>query len=267
MRSDDHILGCVLTLMDISKRKLAEQALLRSEKLAATGQLAATIAHEINNPLTAIYNLLFLIEQTPDGEQSRKLAAEAIREVSRVSHIAKQTLAFYRESSSPESMRVSEVLDDVVALFRKELEARKITVRTSYRIPGELQGYPGEMRQIFANLIRNAMEAVPDGGRIRLHLRRSRHQRREGVGVFVIDNGPGIPTEIRSRIFEPFYTTKGQRGTGLGLWVARDLVEKHGGCIQLASRMPGTRPGACFYLFLPTVANAGNVLARAVGAD
>ncbi len=258
--------GCVLTLVDISKRKAAEKALLRSEKLAATGRLAASIAHEINNPLTAIYNLLFLIEQQPDKARARKLAAEALHELSRVSHITKQTLAFYRESSQPNAVCLSEVLQEILSLFRKELQTRKLVVSTSFRVAGEVYGYPGEMRQIFSNLIRNAMEAAPEGGRIRLYLRPSHHDGNEGVGVFVFDNGPGIPQEIRNRIFEPFFTTKGQKGTGLGLWVAKDLIEKHGGAIGVSSRASAPRTCTCFYVFVPSGRQAGKESPPAVTA-
>jgi PAS domain S-box-containing protein len=252
--SGDQVMGSVLTLVDVTKRKLAEKALLRSEKLAATGQLAATIAHEINNPLSAIFNLLYLIENETSLEKVRDLAAGATNELARVSHITKQTLAFYRDSARPDEIRLSDLLDEIVALFKKEFEVKKIICEREYTIPGAMCGYPGELRQVFSNLIRNAIDAVPERGHIRLGIRRARRAGKDGVAVFVCDNGSGIEAGTRSRIFEPFFTTKGGKGTGLGLWVASDLVQKHGGMIRVRSSHIAGRTGSCFYVFLPVAA-------------
>ncbi len=256
LHSGSEVIGSVLTLMDNTRHKLAEKALLRSEKLAATGQLAATIAHEINNPLTGVLNLLYLITKEKNVSQGRQYAALALKEMARVSHITKQTLGFYRCSEQPEKIVMSEMLGEIVSLFKKEFQAKHITSDTAYRIPGDICGYSGEMRQVFSNLIRNAIEAVPTGGRIRLGIHPARRQKKDGIAVFVCDNGGGVAPELRRRIFEPFFTTKKGRGTGLGLWVASDLVQKHGGIIRVrSSRSPG-RSGTCFYVFLPTAVAA-----------
>jgi PAS domain S-box-containing protein len=248
------VVGCVLTLLDVTHRKMAEKALLRNEKLAATGQLAASIAHEINNPLAAIHNLLFLIENEKDAKNIQSYAAMATSELMRVSHITKQTLAFYRDLTNPEKVEISQVLDEVLALYAKEIDARKVVIEKAYDIPGVVDGFRGELRQVFANLIRNAIQALNTGGRLRLYVKPTRHGGKQGVGIFVMDNGAGIKPEVRSRIFEPFFTTKGQKGTGLGLWVARDLVLKHSGFIQVRSSVTPGCSGSCFFVFFPLLA-------------
>ncbi len=250
--SGSQVVGCVLTLLDITNRKMAEKALLRNEKLAATGQLAATIAHEINNPLAAVHNLLYLIENETNPAQARAYSALAAQELTRVSHITKQTLAFYRDLTNPEAIRLSQLIDEVLALYAREITGRRAVVEKRYQIPGDVYGFPGEMRQVFSNLIRNAIQAVAEGGHLLLQIRPSRRKGRAGVAVFIVDNGHGIRPELHSRIFEPFFTTKGQKGTGLGLWVARDLVLKHDGIIQVRSRVVAGRSGSCFYVFLPS---------------
>ncbi len=252
MWGGNEVVGCVLSLTDITERKLAEKALRNSEKLAATGQLAATIAHEINNPLTAMFNLLYLIQHESRLTRARVHANQAVAELSRVAHITKQTLAFYRDAGSPEKVRLSELLDDILSLFRKEFEARKVTATRKYAAPDEVYCFPGEIRQVFSNVLRNSLEASPEGGRISVRVRPSRRGHLEGVGVFVFDNGPGIAAEYRQAIFEPFFTTKGAKGTGLGLWVANDLVQKHGGVIRVRSSVSPGRSGSCFYVFIPT---------------
>ncbi len=248
----NEVVGCTITLTDITDRKLAERALRNSEKLAATGQLAATIAHEINNPPTAMFNLLYLIQNETRLPQAQEHAARAIRELSRVAHIAKQTLAFYRDGGSPEKVRLSELLDDIAVLFGKEFESRNVKLEKHYESFGEVSCFPGEMRQVFSNLIRNSLEAVPEGGRISVHVRASRRGTVEGAAVFICDNGTGIAPEYRRAIFEPFFTTKGGKGTGLGLWVAHDLVQKHGGVIRARSSTAPGRSGSCFYVFIPS---------------
>ncbi len=251
MTAASEIIGCVVTLTDITQRKLTERVLRNSEKLAATGQLAATIAHEINNPLTAIFNLLYLIQNESRLGQAQQLANQALTELSRVAHIAKQTLAFYHDGGRPEKVRLPDVLDDIVTMFRKQFVAQKIAVEKHYAVPGEVYCFPGQIRQVFSNIVRNCSDALPEGGRIDLHVRRSRRGNTDGIGVFILDNGPGIAPELRRSIFEPFFTTKGEKGTGLGLWVAHDLVQKHGGVIRVHSRITPKRTGSCFYVFLP----------------
>ncbi len=248
--------GAVGAFIDITKVKETERALMRSEKLAATGRLAATIAHEINNPLEAVTNLLYLIGNEPDPVNVRKFVALASAELGRVSHITRQTLGFYRDALAPQAMCITDVLDGVVSLYAKEFQKHKTACEKHYETPGEILGFAGELRQVFSNLIQNALDVVPAGGTIRIFTRPSRNRHGNGVSVFITDNGPGISRENKARIFEPFFTTKGQNGTGLGLWVASDLVHKHGGIIGVRSSIHPSRRGTCFWVFIPSKTGA-----------
>ena len=242
-------------LRDVSERIRTENVLRLNEKLAATGRLAATIAHEINNPLESVTNLLFLLEYHANlDDVAREYVTTASAELSRVVHIARQTLGFYRDSSSPIPVKLSPVLEDVLDLYSRKAQARNVDIGRQFEYDAVVIGFPGELRQIFSNLVSNALEAIGRDGKIRVHVYRShlwRHSRREGVRVVIADNGPGIGEEYRSRLFEPFFTTKSEKGTGLGLWVARGIVQKHGGAISLRSTTRRGRNGTCFSVFLP----------------
>jgi PAS domain S-box-containing protein len=249
-----HVVGIVL---DITARKKAEEILQRSEKLAMLGRLAATIAHEINNPLEAVTNLLYLLENHPGLDGSGKqYAALAQQELHRVSHIARQTLGFHRESAKPIPVNLLEVLDNVLRLHERRIEVSGIAVDKRFDFEGEIIAFPAEMRQVFSNLVLNSLEAVGQGGRVCLHVYESvnwRHPQQRGVRVVIADNGTGIRLEHRHSIFEPFFTTKGEKGTGLGLWVTSGIVHKHGGSIRVhTSTLPG-RSGSVFAVFLPGI--------------
>lgn len=236
-------------------RLQAEKALRNSEKLAATGRLAATIAHEINNPLEALTNLLYLIESdTSLSETGRRYVQAAEQEIKRTAHITKQMLAFHRQSATPVQVSLAEVLDGVLELYGAKIQQSGITVRKQYDCVTTIEGFPAELRQMFANLVRNAIEAVGPHGVIRLHVFASRewsNSGRSGVRVVVADNGVGISPENRRRLFEPFVTTKGERGTGLGLWVSSGIVQKHQGSIRVHTSTRSGRSGTSFSIFLP----------------
>ena len=249
----------------------AQEVLRESEKLAATGRLAATIAHEINNPLESLTNLLYLIESDQSlSETARRFASAAGQEVKRTAHITKQMLAFHRQSTKPVDIILSEVLDSVVELYAAKVEQSGITLQKQYDTAATIKGFPAELRQVFANLLGNAIEAIGQHGVIRLHTFASRewsNARRSGVRVVIADNGVGISPDNRRRLFEPFVTTKGERGTGLGLWVSSGIVKKHEGSIRLRSNTRTGRSGTCFSVFLPDGVSAVGTAANASAAE
>jgi two-component system CheB/CheR fusion protein len=249
------IVGASKIARDITDRKLAETALIKSEKLAAAGRLAATLAHEINNPLQAVTNLMSLLRgSTGLNEQERGYAALAEEELRRVVHLTQQSLSFYRESIYPVQVNLDQVLDGVLDLYAKRLQAKEIVINRRDRSNGTaINSYPGEIRQVLSTLLLNAMEAVPRGGTISVGVRKSLHWKHatNGVRLAIADSGIGIPIDHIARIFEPFYTTKGEQGTGLGLWVANGIISRLGGSIQVRSNVRPGKSGTCFSIFLP----------------
>ncbi len=247
----------LIAIEDITERKRAESALIRSEKLAAAGRLAATLAHEINNPLQAVTNLLMLLGQSPSLDTEEKEYARMAREeLSRVTHLTQQSLGFYRESMSPTAVNLEEVVESILSLYAKRIAVKKIAVQKQYESNGAaIFSYPGEIRQVFSTLLMNAMEAVPEGGRFTLRVSRSsgwnRSKAVRGLRITLADSGCGIVAHQAERIFEPFFTTKGEHGTGLGLWVARGIVHRLGGSIQMRSSVQPEKSGTCFSVFLP----------------
>lgn len=253
----DEVRWAGMVLVETTERQRAEEALRRSEKLAVVGRLAASIAHEINNPLEAVTNLLYLIRQRPLDAEAAEYAGLAANEVSRVSEITQQTLQFYRQSTSPVATRVCELIDSVLTLHQGKLTALQVEVVRDYEPDVKLFGFAGELRQVFANLIGNAIDAMaPGGGRLLLRVRYAKTPdgaRASGVRITVADTGAGMSREVRERIFEPFYTTKDATGTGLGLWVSSGIVAKHHGSIRVRSRVrsEGHRGGTVFTVFFP----------------
>ncbi len=249
-----NIIGASKIARDISERRRVQEALVQSEKLAATGRMAAAIAHEVNNPLEAVTNLAYLISMDPTlSEVGRSYAKIMLDEIARASEITKQTLAFYRDSGKPSEFDVRDLLDNVIKLNRPAIERRRIELIRDYRRSEPLTGYASEIRQVLANLLLNAIDAVPDGGRIVVRVDVedpiSTHARR--LRVSVADTGHGVPMETRQRLFEPFVSTKGARGNGLGLWVSKGIVQKHGGKIFMRTSAEPGRSGTVFSLVLP----------------
>jgi PAS domain S-box-containing protein len=239
---------------DITAQKSAEEALRRSEKLAATGRLAATIAHEINNPLEAVTNLIYLARTDESlSSNTREFLAMADQELLRVSQLAKQTLGFYHDHQIADAVEAGPMLESVLALYAGRVRAKSLRVEHRYASGAEQELVPSETRQVIANLVANAIDASSPGGRLVVGLR-CLSARPAGVLISVADTGSGIPRELWTAIFEPFYTTKKDVGTGLGLWVSDEIVRKYGGRIRVRS---STRPGASgtvFGVFLPTMA-------------
>ncbi len=241
-------------MTDITQRKQSEAALLQSEKLAVAGRLAASIAHEINNPLEAVANLLYLIVQDDLQPHTREYAELALGEVMRVARITSQTLKFYRQTEAAKLARLSEEIDGVLGLFRGKLAAMNVSVELRYEDDPELRCLTGDLRQVFANLIVNAVDAMKTGGRLVIRLRHSRDWRnraRRGMRVTIADSGEGMSLKTREHIYEPFFTTKAEAGTGLGLWLTATIVERQRGDLRVwSSQLPG-RSGTVFSLFLP----------------
>ena len=251
------VIGASSIAHDITAQRRSEEALRRNEKLATAGRLAAAVAHEINNPLEAVLNLIYLARHRPESQDQYLEMAE--REVLRVAAIAQQMLGFVRESSSPSPLNVAATLDDVLQLYLRQLNDKHIQVAKQYDPAVEIRGFAGELRQLFSNLILNALDALDDGGRLILHVARGRewsngHEtgaQRTGARVTIADSGSGIRQTDLTRIFEPFYSTKGDSGTGLGLWLSHGIVQKHEGSIRVRSRTTAGSSGTVFSIFLP----------------
>ncbi len=246
------ITGMIGTLQDITARKTSEATLRQSEKLAATGRLAATIAHEINNPLEAVTNLIYLARTDPAiPRPAQELLETADNELARVSQIAQQTLGFYRDTSRPVEIDLNALLTSVIDLFHRKMQSSRISCELDLDPGLRIFGLQGEIRQVFSNLVVNAIDASTGGTTIRLRARQRHCHNRHGVSTVISDQGSGIPHTVRSRMFSPFFTTKQSVGTGLGLWVTRGIVEKQGGCIHFRTRSE-TPTGTIFRVFLPS---------------
>jgi PAS domain S-box-containing protein len=239
---------------DITVQLKAEEALRESEKLAAMGRVAGIIAHEINNPLAAITNIFYLLRNHPSlNDEARSYADAAEQELTRVSHITRQTLSFYRESKQPTPIRVHELLDDVVELQKRAFNVNKIDLQRRYFTASNVNGFPVELRQVFLNLISNAVQAMPQGGILRLHVSDGVDwpSGQRGPLISVIDTGVGIKPEDAHRLFEPFFSTKSTKGTGLGLWISKGILQKYSGRISYRSIRRGGQSTTCFRVFLP----------------
>jgi PAS domain S-box-containing protein len=246
--------GMIGTVQDITARKTQEAALRQSEKLAATGRLAATIAHEINNPLEAVTNLIYLSKTDPQVPTPvQRLLETADNELARVAQIAQQTLGFYRDTTRPVDINLSDLLSSVVNLFSRKMQYKKIDCKLEVEPDLHIFGLQGEVRQVFSNLIVNAIDASQGGGRrslIRIRARARTLNGRAGVSILISDQGSGIPAAVRQRLFSPFFTTKQSVGTGLGLWVTRGIIEKQGGAVGFRTRTEAPA-GTVFRVFLP----------------
>lgn len=247
------LIGVVLVFRDITETRRAEVALIRSEKLATAGRLAATIAHEVNNPLESATNLVYLAQHSDDPEQARQYLVAADGELRRVSHLTRQSLAFYREQSIAQKFHPSKTVEEIVELYRARINARDIEVQTEVAADLTMQGYEGELRQVLANVIGNSYDALQrESGKIRVRVKRVSSGPSEMVQFAVADNGSGIREEFIPKIFEPFFTTKADVGTGLGLWVTKTIVEKRGGRIRVRSRSTGTAPYTIVSFSIPS---------------
>ena len=249
------VVGAVMVFRDVTHRRQTEHTLRTNERLTTAGRLSATIAHEIRNPLDTVSNLIYLMQHDPqDPAVSRQYLDMASDELARIAQITTQLLTFHREAAKPVEVSLQEVLESVLVLYAPQIRKSRIEIVRVFEDTAPVRGYPGELRQVFSNLVGNAVEAMSEGGRLVLHLRNSSSAddgSRKGVRVTVLDSGPGIPPGIRRNLFAPFFTTKGEKGTGLGLWVSRGIVDKHEGTIHLSSITRDGRHGTAFSVFLP----------------
>lgn len=263
-----------IIVLDASERKRGEEALRRSEKLAVTGRLAASIAHEINNPLEAITNLLFLLRNFSSLDESAlHYVKMAEYEVRRIAEITQQTLRFYRQSTLPARATLTDLLDSVLSLYQGRLHALDLRVERRYNPRLDLFCFAGEIRQVVANLVGNSLDATQPGGRLLVRARPSRDWKdteRTGVRFVVADTGVGMTSVVRDRIFEAFFTTKEDTGTGLGLWVSHEIILKHQGIIRVRSRVetaslfaPGPPSGTVIQFFIPDNPNLADEQASA----
>jgi PAS domain S-box-containing protein len=246
------LIGAVLVFHDASRERSFQDVLRRTEKLAAAARLAATVSHEINNPLEAVGNLIFLAKTnvgTPAQVMDHLQLAE--QELARVSHITRQTLGFYRESTRPTLVHIPVLVDATLKLYSNKLELKQIKLELALGECPPIVGLAGEIQQLVSNLISNAIDALPLGGTLKIDASLIRLADRESIQLKIEDDGPGIAQEHLGRIFEPFFTTKKDVGTGLGLWVCKEIAERHGGTVQACSKSDNGSTGAVFTVLLP----------------
>ncbi len=246
------VIGASKIARDISDRKRMEKALIQSEKLAATGRMAASIAHEINNPLEALMNLIFLARQNSAASptaHSYLLTAES--ELERVSHIARQTLGYYRDTSSPSEVYLHNLIENVLTVYQSKLRTSGISVEISFNDLRKISVRQGEILQVFSNVIANAIDSMKEGGRLFISVRKTMALDGDGIETIVRDEGIGISQENLHRLFEPFFTTKGDLGTGIGLWITKQLVDRHGGQIAVTSSTEPGKSGTSIVIYLP----------------
>lgn len=251
---DGSVSGIIVLGVDVTDARRSEQILLQSEKLNAVGRLASSIAHEINNPLEAVTNLIYLAQRAAVNPETKEHLATAEIELRRVSAIANQTLQFHRQSTNPGPITASSLIDATLPLYQGRIANARIKLERRERARRPVTCLDGEIRQVLSNLIGNAIDAMSQKeGRLLIRSRESTDWRtgRRGVTLTIADTGSGISTDTLSHIFEPFFTTKGNKGTGLGLWISREIVDRHRGSLKVKSRRAAHGSGTVFVLFLP----------------
>jgi PAS domain S-box-containing protein len=264
------LIGVVLVFHDASRERNLQEVLRRTEKLAAAARLAATVSHEINNPLEAIGNLIFLAKTNPDAPAKVTEQLQlAEQELARVSHITRQTLGFYRESTSPTSVHIPTLIESVLQIYSNKLQIKQIRIQLAMEECPPITGLAGEIQQLVSNIISNAIDAAPTNGMLKIEASPIKLVDGESIQLKVEDDGPGIAPENLKRIFEPFFTTKKDVGTGLGLWVCKEIAERHGGTVLARSNSGNGSKGATFTVLLPytqgSSANAGGT--RSITAE
>ena len=245
------VVGASKVLRDITQSKRMEQSLIQAEKLSASGKMAASIAHEINNPLEAVMNLIYLARSNSSNPEVRAYLNTADSELVRLSHIAKQTLGFYREQNSASLVSLTELVGNVLRIYSSKLSEANVAVETRFDSARQVVVRKGEMMQVISNLVTNAMYAMSSGGSLRIAIEDGSCEGREALMLSIEDNGRGIPAENLQKIFEPFFTTRGSIGTGIGLWVAKQFIAGHSGTIEVKSSTDQASHGTKFLIRLP----------------
>lgn len=252
---DGHVTGWLGMSRDVTEEKVAEQTREVAAKLAAVSRLASSIAHEINNPLESLTNALYLVSQTDKIDESTRFYLEmADAELRRLASVTTSSLRFHKQAGAPNRVKLSRIVDGVLATYKGRLESARITVVQRYRDDAELLCYADDLAQAITNIVRNAIDAMRSGGTLFVRVRKIRGGRpgdRARVGLTLADTGEGIRPEIRKFLFEPFYTTKGATHSGLALWVTDQIIRKHGGNITFRSSTKNTPHGTAFSIILP----------------
>jgi PAS domain S-box-containing protein len=252
--ADGNVTGIIVLGIDVTESRRAEQLLLQSEKLNAVGRLASSIAHEINNPLAAVTNLVYLAQQSAVHPDAQRYLASAEVELRRVSAIANQTLRFHRQSTKPKQITGAELIDTMLPLYQGRLLNAHVTVERRDRASHPVTCFEGEILQVLSNLIGNAIDAMAArGGRLFIRSQEATDWKtgRKGIILTVADTGCGMAPNTLAKMFEPFFTTKGHKGNGIGLWICRGIVDRHQGMLRVRSRQSRKHSGTVFALFLP----------------
>lgn len=251
--SDGEVQAITAASQEITAQKKAEQALIQSEKLAVVGRLASSIAHEINNPLEAVTNLLYLARRAETLKEAQSYMELAEVELRRVSAITTNTLRFHKQSSRPQEVDLNSLVAEVLSIYQARITNAKIVVDKRLSVKRKLLCFDGEIRQVISNLVSNALDAVVHGGRLQLRSRESTQQAtgKSGITITIADSGAGMSQHTLNKLFTAFFTTKGLTGTGLGLWVSQNIMERHNGTIRERSSQCGHHHGTTFTLFLP----------------
>ena len=267
LNMNGEVIGASKIARDISDRKKVERMAIEADKIATTGRMAAAIAHEINNPLASVLNLIFLVRQGGlSKEDTENCLSTAESELERVSHIARQTLGYYRDTGSPSEVHLRDLMGNVLSVYKSKVLSHSIVVDANYTDLRKIRVHPGEIVQVFSNVVSNAIDSMPQGGKLSISITQTKEIERKGLQIAVNDTGHGIRRENLDKVFEAFFTTKGNLGTGIGLWVARQLVERHGGQISISSSIGSDDHGSNVTIYLPFIPSDGKTK-RADGSE
>jgi len=247
------VIGASKIARDISDRRRVERLLVQSEKLAATGRMAAALAHEINNPLESVINLVFLARQnTPAKGKAHTYLSTAEEELERVSHIARQALGYYRDTGAPAELYLHDLIENVLTVYNSKIVSAGISVNAGFNDLQKIVVSRGEMLQVLSNVIANAVDSMQAaGGVLHISTRNLISSAGNGIQITIRDSGTGISSDHLPKVFDPFFTTKGNLGTGIGLWVAKKLVDARGGQISIASSTEKEKSGTTVTIFIP----------------